>query len=82
VVDGTEGPGSFDELDKLVVASPQPLQTYGGGPASAERKVRGELPEGSRLRTRAADDETKVAGEEGRKYVGLVGTKGGREGQT
>ncbi len=34
--------------------------------------MRGE-PEGSRLRTGAADDETEVAGEEGRKYVGVVG---------
>ncbi len=50
------------------------------GPARAERKVRGE-PEGSRLRTGAADDETEVAGEEGRKYVGLVETKGGRGGR-
>jgi hypothetical protein len=43
--------------------------------------VRGE-PEESRLRTGAADDETEVAGEEGRKYVGVVGTKGGRGGRT
>jgi hypothetical protein len=43
--------------------------------------VRGE-PEGSRLRTGAADEETDVAGEEGRKYVGVVGTKGGRGGRT
>ena len=33
------------------------------------------------MRTGAADDETAVAGEEGRKYVGVVGTKqGGRGG--
>ena len=78
MVDGTEGPGSFDELNKLVVASLQPLQTV--GPARAERKVRGE-PEGSRLRTGVADDETEVAGEEGRKNVGVVRTKGGRGGR-
>ena len=36
------------------------------GPDRAERKVRGE-PEESRLRTGAAEDETEVAGEEGRK---------------
>jgi hypothetical protein len=41
--------------------------------------MRGE-PEGSRFRTGAADDETAVAGEE-KKYVGVVGTKGGRGGQ-
>jgi hypothetical protein len=40
------------------------------GPARAERKVRGE-PDGSRLRTGAAEEETEVAGEEGRKYVGV-----------
>ncbi len=34
--------------------------------------MRGE-PEGSRLRTGAADEETDVAGEEMRKYVGVVG---------
>jgi hypothetical protein len=39
-----------------------------------------EFPQ--RLRTGAADDETEVAGEEGRKYVGVVGTKGGRGGRT
>ncbi len=61
MVDGTEGPGSFDELNKLVVASLQPLQTVGAS---------------------AADDEIDVAGEEGRKYVGMVGTKGGRGGRT
>ncbi len=50
------------------------------GPARAERKVRGK-PEGSRLRTGAADDEIEVAGEEGRKYVVVVETKGGRGGR-
>ena len=40
VVDGAEGPGSLDELDELVVAALQPLQTV--GPARAEWKVRGE----------------------------------------
>jgi hypothetical protein len=32
--------------------------------------VRGE-PDGSRLRTGALEEETEVAGEEGRKYVGV-----------
>ena len=42
--------------------------------------MRGE-PEGSRLRTGAAEDEMEVAGEEGRKYVGVKGTEGGRGGR-
>ena len=36
VVDGTEGPGSFDELYELVVASLQPLQTVGASESGAE----------------------------------------------
>ncbi len=36
MVDGTEGPGSFDELDKLVVASLQPLQMVGASKSRAE----------------------------------------------
>jgi hypothetical protein len=36
VVDGTEGPGSFDELNELVVASLQPLQTVGGSKSGAD----------------------------------------------
>ncbi len=80
MVDGTEGSGSFDELNELVVIRFPATIADGGGPARAERKVRGE-PEGSRLRTGAADDETEVAGEGGRKYVGVVGTKGGRGGR-
>ncbi len=40
VVDGTEGPESFDELDELVVASPQPLQTVGAGKCGAEGEGR------------------------------------------
>jgi hypothetical protein len=36
VVDGTEGSGSFDELNKLVVASLQPLQTVGACESGAE----------------------------------------------
>ena len=47
MVDGTEGPGSFDELKKLVVASLQPLQTVGASESGAEgeggaRGVKGE----------------------------------------
>ncbi len=42
--------------------------------------MRGE-PEGSRLRTGAADEETDVVGEDGKKYVGVVGTGGGRGGR-
>ncbi len=62
----------------LISSSPLPCNNCRRkGPTRAERKVRGE-PEGSRLRTeRAADDEKDVAEEEGRKYVGVVGTKGG-----
>ena len=40
VVDGTEGPGSFDELNKLVVASLQPLQTVGVSESGAEGEGR------------------------------------------
>jgi hypothetical protein len=40
------------------------------GPARAERRLRGE-PDGVRLRTGAAEEETAVAGEEGRKYEGV-----------
>ena len=40
VVDGTEGPGSFDELNKLVVASLQPLQTVGASEGGAEGEGR------------------------------------------
>ncbi len=36
MVDGTEGPGSFDELNELVVASLQPLQTVGASESGAE----------------------------------------------
>ena len=36
MVDGTEGSGSFDELNKLVVASLQPLQTVGACESGAE----------------------------------------------
>jgi hypothetical protein len=39
-VNGTEGPGSFDELDELVVASPQPLQTVGASKCGAEGEGR------------------------------------------
>ena len=40
VVDGTEGPGSFDELNKLAVASLQPLQTVGSSESGAEGEGR------------------------------------------
>ena len=40
MVDGTEGPGSFDELKKLVVASLQPLQTVGASESGAEGEGR------------------------------------------
>ncbi len=40
VVDGTEGPGSFDELNKLVVDSLQPLQTVGASESGAEGEGR------------------------------------------
>ncbi len=36
VVDGAEGPESFDEFDELVVASLQPLQTEGASKSRAE----------------------------------------------
>jgi hypothetical protein len=43
VVDGTEGPGSFNELKKLVVASLQRLQTVGASKSGSEgeRRARG-----------------------------------------
>ncbi len=37
---GTEGLGSLDELDKLVVASPQPLQTVRASESGAEGEGR------------------------------------------
>ncbi len=40
MVDGTEGPGSFNELDKLVVASLQPLQTVGASKSGSEGEGR------------------------------------------
>ena len=40
VVDGTEGPGSFDELNELVVASLQPLQTVGASEGGAKGEGR------------------------------------------
>ena len=40
VVDGTEGPGSFDKLNKLVVASLPPLQTVGASEGAAEGEGR------------------------------------------
>jgi hypothetical protein len=40
VVEGTEGPGSFNELDKLVVASLQPLQTVGASKSGSEGEGR------------------------------------------
>jgi hypothetical protein len=40
VVDGAEGPGSFDELDKLVVAPLQSLQMVGANKNGAEDEGR------------------------------------------
>ena len=39
-MDGTEGPETFDELNKLVVASLQPLQTVGASESGAEGEGR------------------------------------------
>jgi hypothetical protein len=75
VVYGTEGPGSLDELDELVVASLQPLQTVRAGKNGSEGEGRGGRV---KVEDGAADDEIDVAGEEERKYVEVVGTKGGR----
>jgi hypothetical protein len=36
VVDGTEGPGSLDEFNKIVVASLQPLLTVGSSKSRVE----------------------------------------------
>ncbi len=81
MLDGTEGPGSFNELNKLVVTSLQPLQTVGASKSGSEGEGRAREIK-VEDRGRAADDETEVAGEEGRKYVEVVGTKGGRGGRT
>ncbi len=40
VVDGAEGPGSLNELDELVVASLQPLQTVGASKSGAKGEGR------------------------------------------
>ncbi len=75
VVDGTEGPGSFDELNKLVVASLQPLQTVGASKSGAEGEGRtGRVKVEDRGRGRGDGG----GGEEGRKYVGIQRTEGGR----
>ena len=53
MVDGTQGSGSFDELDKLVVASLQPLQAVGASEGGAEVEGRagwGKVKDGGRGR--------------------------------
>ena len=53
VVDGTQGSVSFDELDKLVVASLQPLQAVGASEGGAEVEGRagwGKVKDGGRGR--------------------------------
>ncbi len=43
VVEGTEGPGSFDELNELVVASLHPLQTVGANKSGVEGEGRARV---------------------------------------
>jgi hypothetical protein len=63
-VNGTEGLGRFNELDKLVVTPKEPL----GAKEACLNKVRGE-PEAVRFKTGAEDEETD--GEDGeRNQVG------------
>ena len=86
VVDGTEGPGSFDELNKLVVASLQPLQTVGASESGAEgeggaRGVKVEDRGRGRGDGGGGGGEEKVCGGEGnrrgegRAEVGGKGTR-------
>jgi hypothetical protein len=63
VVDGAEGPGSLNELDELVVASLQPLQTAGASKSGAEGEGRAGRV---KVEDRAVEEEMEVVGEEGR----------------
>ncbi len=74
VVDGAEGPGSLDELDELVVASLQPLQTMGASKSGAkgeERAGRVEVEDGG---SRGEDGGGGGGGE-------IVGGSGGNQGR-
>ncbi len=76
VVDWTEGPGSFDELNELDVASLQPLQTVG----ASEGGAKGE----GRARRVKVEDRGLGRGDEGgggggEKVCGGVGNRRGEE---
>ncbi len=74
MVDGTEGPGSSDELNELVVTTLQPLQTVGARESGAEGEGRaGRVKVEDRGRRR----RDSGGGGGGEKICGLVGTKGG-----
>jgi hypothetical protein len=75
VVDGTEGPGSFNELNKLVVASLQPLQTVGASKSGSEGEGR---VRGVKVEDRGRRRRDRSGGGGGEKVCGVVGTKGGR----
>ncbi len=60
VVDGADGPGSLNELDEVSSSSLPCNHCRRWGPVRAERKVAGE-PEGSRLKTGAAEEEMSQA---------------------
>jgi hypothetical protein len=67
VVDGTEGPESFNELNKLVVASLQPLQTVGASKSGSEGEGRAR---GVKVEDRGRRRRDRGGGGGGKKVCG------------
>ncbi len=72
VVDGAEGSGSLDELDELVVASLQPLQTVGASKSGAKGEGKAGRVEGEGGGSRGGDGGGGGGGE-------IVGGSGGNQ---
>ncbi len=72
-MDGTEGPGNFDELNKLVVASQQPLQTVGVSKSRAEGEGRAR---GVKVEDRDRKRRDRCGGGGGEKVFGGGGRQG------
>jgi hypothetical protein len=72
VVDGTEGPGSLDELNELVVASLQPLQTVGASEGGAKGEGRARRVE---VEDRGRGRGDGGGGGGGKKVCGGVGNR-------
>ncbi len=81
MVDGAEGPGSLDKLNKLVVASLQPLKAEGASKSGAECEGRARRVKVEDRGCRRRDRCGVVAGVVGLMFVGVVGIKGGRGGR-